>query len=998
MVKLGSTLESSRKDGRLANSDNIYDKELDMMQEEINQKVSSLSQVDEEDLTKSLDEDGRSVTKFADRSYSPQNFSGKGYKILRKNIKPVSLAVTKIVVSSVPTSDGYIAFIINGIESHVDVVASSDTTTDKVADKIAAKLSETMTEYEVLKDASTITLTRKFGGEVSTPSSFSAVNTGASCSITDSTKREFRNILTPVVLSEANTIYEIRYDFDLDGETIEMQEGSTLKFCGGSLKNGCISGTATTIDSVPSFIFRDNFSLKGIFLADESYIEWFGAHCDGVADDAPYIEKALSIFKSVKLVSNCYCYSTIHVPAYSKLNLNNKTINQLCVTLFTLANRTHIFCGKIVVCNENAETCFYAETANFGAVPDTPHVKVLIENIDITDKKNPILQYKSKFIDFKFVAENNVQKNFYYGITLSNINAVHYGAFAFVQCYGLISIDSWVTGLDFINCSAAGHEWFYFFRKEKDLSIKDIDSRSPARVNFIGGELQPNPKTVAHMYMQTPTNARIYNTNWDVSTTTSKCYIIYNELLYTHRNNYDTYVQNYPYEVNTIGSDNLGTIKRWGWADERKLYYFDSCKINGDYGRQLITSTGYGKNEIIDLDVSFSSKDVVVHFMIMTSAGIGNVSIGKDRYVSSLPLFNAYKFYRSESTNKLYIKKIRSENKTAIVPFSLETGIHSSEPFGNDPNGGARGASFNYIKTVGKNISYISALPEDAVEIVYSPRRNDMFIEGDDGKTYRLRVNELGNICLEYTYGFGDFINNASSPLATFKTDTASFNSRSTYGGNSVKEGEFGEILQIKGKSVVSNDEINNSNISVFKSVGIEDWRGRNWESKVDFSDIMKEYFNDGFKSAGDIYDEINKDKIIIRVGVIKDLSTLTWIKDEDYSNVFYTKETYTKIGSDSKIANVLCSKYSRESSFGLVQTDKTICMNGSIKIHDSAFTDAESLKNSLANVSINYELSTQYEISHETYMKFRTISNGKEMIIPSNEIVQPTFDLRYEI
>lgn len=969
-----------------------------MMQEEINQKVSSLSQVDEEDLTKSLDEDGRSVTKFADRSYSPQNFSGKGYKILRKNIKPVSLAVTKIVVSSVPTSDGYLAFIINGVESHVDVVASSDTTTDKVADKIAAKLSKTMAEYEVSKDASTITLTRKFGGKVSTPSSFSAVNTGVSCSITDSTKIEFRNILTAVALSEANTIYEIRYDFDLDGETIDVQEGCTLKFEGGSLKNGCINGVATIIDSAPLFIFKDNFSLKGIFLADESYIEWFGAHCDGVADDAPYIEKALSIFKSVKLVSNCYCYSTIHVPAYSKLNLNNKTINQLCVTLFTLANRTHIFCGKIVVCNENAETCFYAETANFGAVPDTPHVKVLIENIDLTDKKNPILEYKSKFVDFKFVAENNVQKNFYYGITLCNINAVHYGAFAFVQCYGLISVDSWVTGLDFINCSAAGHEWFYFFRKEKDLSVKDIDSRSPARVNLIGGELQPNPKTVAHMYMQTPTNARIYNTNWDVSTTTSKCYIIYNELLYTHRNNYDTYVQNYPYEVNTIGSDNLGTIKKWGWADERKLYYFDSCKINGDYGRQLITSTGYGKNEIIDLDVSFSSKDAIVHFMIMTSAGIGNVSIGKDRYVSSLPLFNAYKFYRSESTNKLYIKKIRSENKTAIVPFSLETGIHSSEPFGNDPNGSARGASFNYIKTVGKNISYISALPEDAVEIVYSPRRNDMFIEGDDGKTYRLRVNELGNICLEYTYGFGDFINNASSPLSVFKTDTASFNSRSTYGGNSVKEGEFGEILQIKGKSVVSNDEINNSNISAFKSVGIEDWRGRNWESKVDFSDIMKEYFNDGFKSAGDIYDEINKDKIIIRVGVIKDLSTLTWIKDEDYSNVFYTEEKYTKIGSDSKIANVLCSKYSRESSIGLTQTDKTICVNGSIKIHDSAFTDAESLKNSLANVSINYELSTQCEISHEIYMKFRTISNGKEMIIPSNEIVQPTFDLRYEI
>lgn len=196
MVKLGSTLESSRKDKRLANSDNIYDKRLDKMQEEINQEVSSLSPVDEEDLTRSFDDNGRSVTKFADRSYSPQNFSGKGYKILRKNIKPVSLATTKIIVSSIPTSDGYIAFIINGVESHVDVVASTDTTTEKVAAKINLKLTETMIEYEVSQSSSTITLTRNFEGNVSTPSSYSAVGTGTSCVVTDSTKVELRNIIT----------------------------------------------------------------------------------------------------------------------------------------------------------------------------------------------------------------------------------------------------------------------------------------------------------------------------------------------------------------------------------------------------------------------------------------------------------------------------------------------------------------------------------------------------------------------------------------------------------------------------------------------------------------------------------------------------------------------------------------------------------------------------------------------------------------------------------
>lgn len=266
MVKLGSTLESSRKDKRLANSDNIYDKRLGKIQEEINQEVSSLSPVDEEDLTRSYNDNGRSVTKFADRSYSPQNFSGKGYKILRKNIKPVSLAVTKIVVSSVPTSDGYMSFIINGVESHVDVVASSDTTTDKVADKIVAKLTATMTEYEVSKDASTVTLIRKFGGVISTPSSFSAVNTGVSCSITDSTKKKLRNILTPIMMNQPNTTYVIRYDFDLNGETIEMQEGCTLKFEGGMFGNGVLNckQSRVFIDDISQTSCLYNYKPQGV--------------------------------------------------------------------------------------------------------------------------------------------------------------------------------------------------------------------------------------------------------------------------------------------------------------------------------------------------------------------------------------------------------------------------------------------------------------------------------------------------------------------------------------------------------------------------------------------------------------------------------------------------------------------------------------------------------------------------------------------------------------
>lgn len=322
MVKLGSTLESSRKDKRLANSDNIYDKRLGKMQEEINQEFSSLSPVDEEDLTRSYNDNGRSVTKFADRSYSPQNFSGKGYKILRKNIKPVSLALTKITVSSVPTSDGYLAFIINGVESHVDVVASTDTTTEKVAAKIVLKLAESMVEYEVSQNASTITLTRKFGGKVSTPSSFSAVGTGASCIITDSNKIELRNILTSAMISQPNTIYEIRYDFDLNGETVQMNEGCTLRFEGGSLNNGILECDNTIINNA-NFVVLNNCSFSGTILSEYVRPEWFGAIGNGIADDSNAIISSINSGCDVLLTDNStYGFSTFE----NVFNLNGQKL------------------------------------------------------------------------------------------------------------------------------------------------------------------------------------------------------------------------------------------------------------------------------------------------------------------------------------------------------------------------------------------------------------------------------------------------------------------------------------------------------------------------------------------------------------------------------------------------------------------------------------------------------------------------------------------------
>ena len=52
---------------------------------------------------------------------------------------------------------------------------------------------------------------------------------------------ERKNVLTQDMINEPNTVYEIRYDFDLDGEEITIRKECVLKFDGGSFRNGTVN-------------------------------------------------------------------------------------------------------------------------------------------------------------------------------------------------------------------------------------------------------------------------------------------------------------------------------------------------------------------------------------------------------------------------------------------------------------------------------------------------------------------------------------------------------------------------------------------------------------------------------------------------------------------------------------------------------------------------------------------------------------------------------------
>lgn len=161
-----------------------------------------------------------------------------------------------------------------------------------------------------------------------------------------------KNVLTLDML-QAYSIIEIRYDFDLDGQTINLPDHVTLKFVGGSLSNGTLNGNGTIIVAALSKIFSSDILFTGSFACDNVFPEWFGAksimlspidndavtpvaanppnEIDSLSDSANAINSALnfSLLSKGKVSLQAGCYrinSTIELKDRMHLEFSDKTI------------------------------------------------------------------------------------------------------------------------------------------------------------------------------------------------------------------------------------------------------------------------------------------------------------------------------------------------------------------------------------------------------------------------------------------------------------------------------------------------------------------------------------------------------------------------------------------------------------------------------------------------------------------------------------------------
>lgn len=131
-----------------------------------------------------------------------------------------------------------------------------------------------------------------------------------------------KNVLTQDMINKPNTIYEIKYDFDLNGETVQMNEGCTLRFEGGSLNNGILKCDNTIINNA-NFVVLNNCSFRGTILSEYVRPEWFGAIGNGIADDSNAIISSINSGCDVLLTDNStYGFSTFE----NVFNLNGQKL------------------------------------------------------------------------------------------------------------------------------------------------------------------------------------------------------------------------------------------------------------------------------------------------------------------------------------------------------------------------------------------------------------------------------------------------------------------------------------------------------------------------------------------------------------------------------------------------------------------------------------------------------------------------------------------------
>lgn len=111
-------------------------------------------------------------------------------------------------------------------------------------------------------------------------------------------------------VTDANTIYEICYDFDLhnlhnlNSVPFQMPANSILYFNGGTI-TGRLAGNNTAIHAPITKIFSDQTFITGTWIVDGVYPDWFGCNHDFDVNTHSGTDDSAAFNRAVEMAENC---------------------------------------------------------------------------------------------------------------------------------------------------------------------------------------------------------------------------------------------------------------------------------------------------------------------------------------------------------------------------------------------------------------------------------------------------------------------------------------------------------------------------------------------------------------------------------------------------------------------------------------------------------------------------------------------------------------------
>lgn len=122
-------------------------------------------------------------------------------------------------------------------------------------------------------------------------------------------------------ITQSNTVYDIRYDFDLNGDIVTIPINCVLAFNGGKIRNGTLKGSNTIIRADARRILGNDLFISGSWGGFVAYAKWFG----NTTND---IQKCINSFgnKTINIDGDWLFNGTIEIPYDTYIQVNNGSI------------------------------------------------------------------------------------------------------------------------------------------------------------------------------------------------------------------------------------------------------------------------------------------------------------------------------------------------------------------------------------------------------------------------------------------------------------------------------------------------------------------------------------------------------------------------------------------------------------------------------------------------------------------------------------------------